>query len=103
MTFLTLGKFRKEAVALVRDASQMYHHILIRPVDRPLHIFVYGNLGSEDTSKVYEFKRFIFGGCYCPFCVQFAWQHHARLHKETYPLTANAVLEHCYMDLRWIG
>ena len=42
--------------------------------------------------------RFIFGGRCCPFCVQFAWQHHARLHKETYPLAANAVLEYCYMD-----
>ena len=62
------------------------------------------NLGSEDTPKVYEFKRFVFGGCNCPVwsvslpCVQFVWQHHARLHKETYPLEANAVLEHCYTD-----
>ena len=30
--------------------------------------------------------------------VQFAWQHHARLPEETYPLGAHAVLEHCYMD-----
>ena len=43
-------------------------------------------------------RGLFFGGCYCPFCVSFASQHHGRLHKETYPLTANAVLEHCYMD-----
>ena len=55
-------------------------------------------MDSGDSPKVYEFKRFIFGACYYPFCVQFTWQHHARLHKETYPLGANAVLEHCYMD-----
>ena len=42
--------------------------------------------------------RFIFEECYYPFCVQFAWQHHASLHKETYPLGADAALEHCYMD-----
>ena len=30
--------------------------------------------------------------------MQFACQHHARLHKETYPLGANAILEHCYMN-----
>ena len=58
---------------MVRDVSQMYHHILIRPVDRPLHSFVYGNLGSEDTSKVYEFKRFIFWRVLrpilCPVCL----------------------------------
>ena len=81
-----LVKFRKEPVALAGDVSQMYHQILRRPVDRPLHIFLSRNLGSGDTPKVYKFKRFVFGGCYCPFCVQFAWQHHARLHKETYPL-----------------
>ena len=93
-----LVKFRKEPVALAGDVSQMYHQILLRPEDRALHRFLYRNLDSGGTPKVYEFKRFIFGGCYCPFCVQFAWQHHARLHKETYPLGANAVLEHCYMD-----
>ena len=93
-----LVKFRKEPVALAGDVSQMYHQILLRPEDRALHRFLYRNVDSGDTPKVYGFKRFIFGGCYCPFCVQFAWQHHARLHKETYPLGANAVLEHCYMD-----
>ena len=90
-----LVKFRKEPVALAGDVSQMYHQILLRPEDRALHRFLYRNLNSGDTPKVYEFKRFIFGGCYCPFCVQFAWQHHARLNKETYPLGANAVSEHC--------
>ena len=83
-----LVKFRKELVALAGDVSQMYHQILPRPVDRPLHRFLYRNFGSGDTPKVYEFKRFVFGGCNCPFCVQFAWQHHARLNKETYPLGA---------------
>ena len=77
------------------DVSQMYHQIHLRPGDRPQHRFLYKDLGTGDTPKVYEFKRFIFGGCYCPFCVQFAWQHHARLNKETYPLGANAVSEHC--------
>ena len=32
-----LVKFRKELVALAGDVSQMYHQILPRPVDRPLH------------------------------------------------------------------
>ena len=80
------------------DVSQMYHQILLRPVDRPLHRFLYRNLGNGNTPRAYKFQRFFFGGCYGPFCAQFAWQQHARLHKETYPLAADAVLEHCYMD-----
>ena len=86
-----LVKFSKEPVALAGDVSQMYHRILLRPVDRPLHRFLYRNSGSGDI-EVY------FGWCYCPFCVPFSWQHHARLYKETYPLGADVVQEHCHMD-----
>ena len=66
-----LVKFRKESFALVGDVTQMYHQLILRPVDRPLHRFLYGNLGCDESPRVYEFQRFIFGGCYCPFCVQF--------------------------------
>ena len=47
-----LVKFSKEPVALAGDVSQMYHRILLRPVDRSLHIFLYRNLGSGDIPKV---------------------------------------------------
>ena len=68
-----LVMFRKETVALAGDVSQMYHQILLSPEDRALYRFLNRNLDSGDTPKVYEFKRFIFGGCYCPFCFQYAW------------------------------
>ena len=93
-----LVKFRKESFALVGDVTQMYHQLILRPVDRPLHRFLYRKLDCDDSPRVYEFQRFIFGGCYCPFCVQYVWQKHAELNMETYPLAAKAVLEHCYMD-----
>ena len=91
-------KFRKELFALVGDVTQMYHQLILRPADRPLHRFLYRNLDSDDSTKVYEVQRFIFRGCYCPFCVQFAWQKHAELNMEMFSLAAKAVLEHCYMD-----
>ena len=93
-----LVKFRKESFALVGDVTQMYHQLIFRPVDRPLHRFLYRNLGCDESPRVYEFQRFIFGGCYCPFCVQFVSQKHAETNMEIYPLAAKAVLEHCYMD-----
>ena len=93
-----LVKFRKESFALVGDVTQMYHQLILRPVDRPLHRFLYRDLGCDDSPKVYEFQRFIFGGCYCPFCVQFVWQKYAEINMQTCPLAAKAVLEHCYMD-----
>lgn len=59
-----LGKFRKELFALAGDVTQMYHQLILRPVDRPLHSFLYRNLDSDETPTVYEFQRFIFGGCF---------------------------------------
>ena len=47
---------------------------------------------------MYEFLRFIFGGCYRPFCAQYAWQMHAETHKDEFPLAAAGVQNHCYMD-----
>ena len=44
------------------NVSQMYHQIHLRPGDRPLHRFLYRDLGTGDTPKVYEFKRFILEG-----------------------------------------
>ena len=71
-----LIKFRKEPVALVGDISQMYHQLVLRPEDRPLHRFLWRNLDSSKEPEVYEFLHFIFG----------------------YPLAAAAVKKNCYMD-----
>ena len=46
-----LIKFRKEPIALAGDVSQMYHQILLRPEDRPLHRFLYRDLGSGGTQR----------------------------------------------------
>ena len=76
-----LVKFRKETVVLMRDVSQMYHQLILKPEDRPFHRFLWRNCGSGKKPKVYELIRFIFGGCYCPFCTQYTWQMHAETHK----------------------
>ena len=47
---------------------------------------------------MYDFIRFIFGGCYCPFCAQHTWQKHAEDHRGQYTLAATAVQKNCYMD-----
>ena len=93
-----LIKFRKEPVALVGDISQMYHQLVLRPEDRPLHRFLWRNLDSRKEPEVYEFIRFIFDGCYCPFCAQYTWQQHAEDHRDQCPLVATAVQNNCYME-----
>ena len=96
--FDILVKFRKGTVALAGDISQMYNQLVLRADDRALHRFLWRDLDTTKEPEVYEFLRFVFGGCYCPFCVQYAWQNYAQDHKETYPLAADAVGNNCYMD-----
>ena len=96
--FDILVKFRKELVALVGDISQMYHQLVLRKEDRSLHRFLWCDMDLRKEPEVYEFLRFVFGSCYCPFCAQFTWQKHPEIHQEMYPLATNAVKKHCYMD-----
>ena len=93
-----LVRFRKELVALVGDVSQMYQQLVLQVEDRPFHRFLWRDLDPSRQPETYEFQRFIFGGCYCPFWAQYVWQQHARDHKDLYPLAAEAVQNSCYMD-----
>ena len=75
-------KIPRSAPALAGDISEMYHQLVLRPEDQPLHRFLWRNLDSSKKPEVYEFIRFIFDGCYCPFCVQYTWQQHAEDHRD---------------------
>ena len=96
--FDILVRFRKELEVLVSDVSQMYHQLVLKLEDRPFHRFLWRNIDIQSPPQVYEFSRFVFGGCYCPFCAQFTWQRQAEIHKTQYPLAADAVRNHYYMD-----
>lgn len=61
-------KFRKEPGAIVGEVRQMYHQIALLPEDRPLHRFLWRDLDTSNEPEVYEFLRYVFGGCYGPFC-----------------------------------
>jgi hypothetical protein len=76
----------------------MYNQRVLLPEDRLLHQFMWRDLDQSKEPEVYEFQRFICGGCYCPFCAQYAWQMHAETHKDESLLAATAVQNHCYMD-----
>lgn len=77
--FDILVKFRKGTVALAGDISQMYHQLVLPEEDRSLHRFLWRDLDLSKQPEVYEFLRFVFGGCYGPFCAQYTWQRHAQV------------------------
>ena len=80
------------------DVSQMYHQLALTVEDRSLHRFLWRNMDQSKEPEVYEFLRYVFGGCYCPFCAHYVWQKHADDHKTEHPLAAEAVKNSCYMD-----
>ena len=96
--FDILVRFRQELEVLVGDVSQMYHQLILKLEDRPFHRFPWRHLDTKSLPQVYKFSRFVFGGCYCPFCTQFTWQIHTENHKSKNPLAAEAVHHNCYMD-----
>lgn len=62
-----LVRFRKELVALVGDVSQMYLELALTTEDRPLLRFLRRDVHQKKEPEVYEFLRYVFGGCYCTF------------------------------------
>ena len=45
--FEILVRLMKELVALAGDVSQMYHQLVLQPVDRPFHRFLWRDLDSS--------------------------------------------------------
>ena len=54
--FDILVKFRKETVALAGDISQMYHQLVLREEDRPLHRFLWRNLDPSKEPEVFPME-----------------------------------------------
>ena len=80
------------------DVSQMYHQTPLLREDRPLHRFLRRDLETSKEPEKYEFLRYVFGGCYGPFCAQYVWQRLADDHKADYPIAAGFVNSDCYID-----
>lgn len=96
-----LVRFLKKFVALLGNVSQMYHQLALTPEDRKPRRCLWRDLDQSKEPDVWEFLRYVFGGgggCYWPFCAQYAWQKHADDHKAGYSLSAEAVKKGCYLD-----
>ena len=85
----------------------MYHQIALTPEDRPLHRFLWRDWDQSKEQPLCAVLRYVFGGYYCPFCTQYAWQKHADDHKAEDPPAVKVVEKSCYMDdlmpsLKWV-
>ena len=65
-----LVKLRKESFTLLGDVTQMYHQFSDQLTGHCTD-FCVGTWAVMIPPGCTNFKGFIFGECYCPFCVQF--------------------------------
>ena len=87
-------RFRRFQVVLIWD---MYLRIGMAPSSRPLHRFLWRDLGQSRPPVEYQFNSLVFGVNSCPYEVQFVSQKHATANKKQNSKAAETILESTYM------
>ena len=86
-------RFRRHAIALVSDVSEMYLQVSLHPEDRPLHRFLWRDCNLMKAPEEYEFSRVVFGVTASPFMAQYVSQQNARKHQDQFPRAAEVILK----------
>ncbi|KRZ81250.1 hypothetical protein T08_8345, partial [Trichinella sp. T8] len=93
-----LLRFRRFRVGLQADISKMFLQIGLHEKDRDVTRFLWRELGSQETPRIFRFRRVCFGLTCSPFLAMSVTRHHALNHLQGFPLGANQVLENMYVD-----
>ena len=97
-----LLRFRLHRVALTTDVSKMYRAILLHPMDRNLHRFVWRR-HHNDTLVDYRTTRLTFGVASTSFIASMSLKQNALDFTQEYPLAAQAVHQCFYVDDGLVG
>ncbi|KRX35328.1 hypothetical protein T06_10432 [Trichinella sp. T6] len=76
----------------------MFLQIGLHEKDRDVTRFLWRELGSQETPRIFRFRRVCFGLTCSPFLAMSVTRHHALNHLQGFPLGANQVLENMYVD-----
>ena len=93
----TLLRFRMYNVAISGDISKMYREILLSPVDRPLHRFLWRKELS-DPWQDYEMQRVTFGVTSSPYMAVRTLMQTATDFGQSYPQAQKHIRESFYVD-----
>ncbi|KAK2558628.1 hypothetical protein P5673_018821 [Acropora cervicornis] len=93
-----LIRFRRSPIALVCDIREMYLQVHLQPCDQSVLRFLWRDMNKEDTPKVYEFTRVVFGVNASPYLAQLVSQHNAKKNSGELPRAAETVCKSTYMD-----
>ena len=93
----TLLRFRSYSVAISGDISKMYREILLSPVDRPLHRFLWRK-ELTDPWQDWEMQRVTFGVTSSPYLAIKTLIQTAIDFGQTYPQAQKHIRESFYVD-----
>ncbi|KRX12340.1 hypothetical protein T07_9691, partial [Trichinella nelsoni] len=93
-----LLRFRRFRVGLQADISKMFLQIGLHEKDRDVTRFLWRELGSHETPRIFRFRRVCFGLTCSPFLAMSVTRYHALNHLQGFPQGANQVLENMYVD-----
>ena len=93
-----LLRFRKNAIAIVADISEMFLQVELAEADRPYHRFLWRNMDVQQDPQIYEFSRLVFGESASPFLAQLVAMENATEYKHEFPRAVESITKSTYMD-----
>ena len=93
----TLLRFRTYSIAISGDISKMYREILLSPVDRPLHRFLWRRELSEPWQD-YQMERVTFGVTSSPYMAIRTLMQTATDFGQSFPQAQKHIRESFYVD-----
>ena len=93
-----LTRFRTHKVGLLADVEKMFLQIKLAKPNQDVHRYLWRELNSDETPRVYRMKRLTFGVNCSPFLAIAVIHAHARGYLETNPRAAQELLTNMYVD-----
>ena len=93
-----LIRFRTHRVGLLADVEKMFLQVKLAPKDRDVHRYLWRDLRSDETPKVYRMQRLTFGVNSSPFLAIATVHAHVKRYAETFSCAVREILDNMYVD-----
>ncbi|XP_055584776.1 uncharacterized protein LOC129737641 [Uranotaenia lowii] len=92
-----LFRFRQYPVAVTADISEMFHQIMIDPVDQQAQRFLWRS-DPRSSPEIYVMNVATFGATCSPAAAQFVKNKNAREFRNSYPRAVEGITQRHYVD-----
>ncbi|XP_062707432.1 uncharacterized protein LOC134287995 [Aedes albopictus] len=93
-----LVRFREFRVAVSGDIREMYHQVLMRPVDQHCLRFLWKDNEDDTAPSTYVMQVMSFGACCSPSTAQYVKNTHAQQFEQEFPEAVHAIVHDHYVD-----